>query len=431
MICGCIGLVDPIRRLLHATRRWWNRSWIKQIKPIVRIPRTQAQSCKAHENDEISTLAEAWCKDCRLWFVQMSEEGWRAGRRRGDLGNVWNLEVRKVYLERTEDSEHMINVFQCLASWRFIRSMSSTKWYDSFSLESLDTPGMTACGTLDYLAPEALLQQYIPASNAKSVDRCWFGWLDDGSFWKNCCRFLSLVQRPHLAVEFMLYSKTCGKTSRISALVSTCKVSFRCWKLANVKIWRKLFHCFTCLFTWKNRKQLGKAVKYLVHMPGVDGPIWRVRLVVSDVATFHQIRLIKSKRRRGRRGQADWLLELWGAPLRHVRRWDLRWIHKWFTHLWTANRLCGRLPFEIEGTSRSQLHVDANLKLSSFRDFSLGKTQHWKLKFFSSRSHLWINRIWISDDVEWEKAGGVADIKRITRERLSPQGVGTSVLHQV
>ena len=46
----------------------------------------------------------------------MSEEGWRAGRRRGDLGNVWNLEVRKVYLERTEDSEHMINVFQCLAS---------------------------------------------------------------------------------------------------------------------------------------------------------------------------------------------------------------------------------------------------------------------------------------------------------------------------
>ena len=156
MICGCIGLVDPIPRLLHATRRWWNRSWIKQIKPIVRIPRTQAQSCKAHENDEISTLAEAWCKDCRLWFVQMSEEGWRAGRRRGDLGNVWNLEVRKVYLERTEDSEHMINVFQCLASWRFIRSMSSTKWwYDSFSLQSLDTPGMTACGTLDYLAPEA------------------------------------------------------------------------------------------------------------------------------------------------------------------------------------------------------------------------------------------------------------------------------------
>ena len=52
-------------------------------------------------------------------------------------------------------------------------------------------------------------------------------------------------------------------------------------------------------------------------------------------------------------------------------------IHLRFTNLLrTANRLCGRLPFEIEGTSRSQLHVDANLKLSSFRDFSLGKTQH-------------------------------------------------------
>ncbi len=91
---------------------------------------------------------------------------------------------------------------------------------------------------------------------------------------------------------------------------------------------KKIVSMFHLFFIWKNRKQLGKAVKYLVHMPGVDGPIWRVRLVVSRVATFHQILLINSKRRRGRRGQADWLLELWGAPLRHVRRGccAIRWI---------------------------------------------------------------------------------------------------------
>lgn len=79
----------------------------------------------------------------------------------------------------------------------------------------------------------------------------------------------------------MLYSKTCGEISLIRALVSTRKV----WKLEKVKIRRtKKFHLVFYLEKWwKMDKNLPKPAKYLVHMPGVDGPIWRVRLVVSRV----------------------------------------------------------------------------------------------------------------------------------------------------
>ena len=178
----------------------------------------------------------------------------------------------------------------------------------------------------------------------------------------------------------------------------------------------------------KHGPRLAKAGK----VPGAHARCWRANMTSAPCCL--PCRLMFHRSVEDSNLQADWLLELRGAPLRHVRLFDvssnisnLRFTK--LTKFMTCDRLCGRLPFEIEGTSRSQLHVDVRV---SFGGFSLAKTQHGRLKFFSSRSRLWNNWIWISSTVRWKKAGGVADIKRITRERLSPQGVGTSeVLHQV
>jgi len=185
----------------------------------------------------------------------------------------------------------------------------------------------------------------------------------------------------------------------------------------------------------KNGQKLAKAGKVL----GAHARCWRANMTSAPCCL--PCRLMFHRSVEDSNLQADWLLELRGAPLRHVRRFVVDLSSSMFLRIFrifdspnwqkftNSDRLCGRLPFEIEGTSRSQLHVDVRV---SFGGVSLAKTQHRRLKFFSSRSRLWINRIWISSTVRWKKAGGVADIKRITRERLSPQGVGTSeVLHQV
>jgi len=67
----------------------------------------------------------------------------------------------------------------------------------------------------------------------------------------------------------MLYSKTCGETSLIRALVSTRKV----WKLEKVKIRRTVNSVSPGFLLGKMDQNLPKPAKYLVHMPGVDGPI--------------------------------------------------------------------------------------------------------------------------------------------------------------
>lgn len=69
----------------------------------------------------------------------------------------------------------------------------------------------------------------------------------------------------------MLYSKTCGETSLTRALVSTGKSQDTKNSVSPGNLLGKM------------DKNLPKPAKYLVHMPGVDGPIWRVRLVVCRV----------------------------------------------------------------------------------------------------------------------------------------------------
>ena len=156
-------------------------------------------------------------------------------------------------------------------------------------------------------------------------------------------------------------------------------------------------------------QDLPKPAKYLVHMPGVDGPIWRVRLVVSRVVWC----FIEASKTQIFRRIDFWsfgvLLYVMCASSMFLRIFRIFDSPNWQSFM-TCDRLCGRLPFEIEGTSRSQLHVDVRV---SFGGFSLAKTQHGRLKFFSSRSRLWkqlnLNLQYCSMEKSWRRSGYQAD----------------------